>query len=122
VSLHSNLSESERLHHWLLAQSGTAKIIIGTRLSIFTPLPNLKLIIIDEEHDSSYKTAGQHALPCARCGAGAGKTIKYPGGIGFCTPALEKLVQRDGNSKQANKYALLSLKQRVRNSGTAAAN
>ena len=55
VSLHSNLSESERLHHWQLAQSGAAKIIIGTRLSIFTPLPNLKLIIIDEEHDSSYK-------------------------------------------------------------------
>jgi len=55
VSLHSNLSESERLHHWQLAQSGAAKIIIGTRLSIFTPLPDLKLIIIDEEHDSSYK-------------------------------------------------------------------
>ncbi|OYY81621.1 MAG: primosomal protein N', partial [Methylophilales bacterium 16-45-9] len=55
VSLHSNLSESERLHHWQLAQWGVAKIIIGTRLSIFTPLPNLKLLIIDEEHDSSYK-------------------------------------------------------------------
>ncbi len=55
VSLHSNLSESERLHHWQLAQSGAAKIIIGTRLSIFTTLPGLKLIIIDEEHDSSYK-------------------------------------------------------------------
>ena len=55
VSLHSNLSESERLHHWQLAQSGIARIVIGTRLSVFTPLPNLKLIIIDEEHDSSYK-------------------------------------------------------------------
>ena len=55
VTLHSNLSESERLQNWLAAKSGAAKIVIGTRLSVFTPMPNLKLLIIDEEHDGSYK-------------------------------------------------------------------
>ncbi len=54
VTLHSNL-RSERLQNWLAAKSGSAKIVIGTRLSVFTPMPNLKLLIIDEEHDGSYK-------------------------------------------------------------------
>ena len=55
VTLHSNLSEAERLQNWLAASSGAAKIVIGTRLSVFTPMPNLKLIVMDEEHDGSYK-------------------------------------------------------------------
>jgi primosomal protein N' (replication factor Y) (superfamily II helicase) len=55
VTLHSNLSESERLQNWLAASTGDAKIVIGTRLSVFTPMPNLKMMIMDEEHDSSYK-------------------------------------------------------------------
>ena len=55
VSLHSNLGESERLQNWRLAQSGQARIIIGTRLAVFTPIPNLKIVMVDEEHDGSYK-------------------------------------------------------------------
>ena len=46
VSLHSGLSESERLHNWIAAQSGSASIVLGTRLAIFTPLPRLGLIIV----------------------------------------------------------------------------
>lgn len=89
VSLHSNLIESERLHHWQLAQSGAAKIVIGTRLSIFTPLPNLKLIIIDEEHDSSYKQQDSmryHARDVALVRA---KRLNIPVVLGSATPALE---------------------------------
>ena len=55
VTLHSHLTDNERLTHWRLAKEGAAQIIIGTRLSIFTPMPHLSLIIIDEEHDTSFK-------------------------------------------------------------------
>jgi len=108
VSLHSNLSESERLHHWQMAQSGAAKIIIGTRLSIFTPLPNLKLIIIDEEHDGSYKQQDSmryHARDIALVRA---KRLNIPVVLGSATPALESW-----HNATANKYNLLSLNQRA---------
>jgi primosomal protein N' (replication factor Y) len=117
VSLHSNLSESERLHHWQLAQSGAAKIIIGTRLSIFTPLPKLKLIIIDEEHDSSYKQQDSmryHARDVALVRA---KRLNIPVVLGSATPALESwhnaTATVSSNGQQANKYNLLSLNQRA---------
>ena len=118
VSLHSNLSESERLHHWQLAQSGAAKIVIGTRLSIFTPLPNLKLIIIDEEHDSSYKQQDSmryHARDVALVRA---KRLNIPVVLGSATPALESwhnatATKSSANPAQSNKYHLLSLNQRA---------
>lgn len=118
VSLHSNLSESERLHHWQLAQSGVAKIVIGTRLSIFTPLPHLKLIIIDEEHDGSYKQQDSmryHARDIALVRA---KRLNIPVVLGSATPALESWYNaqsgRSQNSKsQINKYSLLSLRERA---------
>ncbi len=119
VSLHSSLSESERLHHWQLAQSGSARIIIGTRLSIFTPLPNLKLLIIDEEHDGSYKQQDSmryHARDVAMVRA---KRLNIPVVLGSATPALESWYNAVGgkvhmnNAAQANKYGLLTLKQRA---------
>ena len=113
VSLHSNLSESERLHHWQLAQSGVASIVIGTRLSIFTPLPNLKLIIIDEEHDSSYKQQDSmryHARDVALVRA---KRLNIPVVLGSATPALESWFNASGNNNVAAKYQLLSLKERA---------
>ncbi|MES2012733.1 MAG: primosomal protein N' [Pseudomonadota bacterium] len=113
VSLHSNLSESERLHNWQLAQSGVAKIIIGTRLSIFTPLPQLKLIIIDEEHDSSYKQQDSmryHARDVALVRA---KRLNIPVVLGSATPALESWHNATASKQQANKYGLLSLRQRA---------
>jgi primosomal protein N' (replication factor Y) len=108
VSLHSNLSESDRLHHWQLAQSGVAKIVIGTRLSTFTPLPHLKLIIIDEEHDSSYKQQDSmryHARDVALVRA---KRLNIPIVLGSATPALETW-----HNAKTGKYQLLSLRQRA---------
>ncbi len=113
VSLHSNLSESERLHNWQLAQSGAAQIIIGTRLSIFTPLPKLKLIIIDEEHDSSYKQQDSmryHARDVALVRA---KRLNIPVVLGSATPSLESWHNAVANHQQTNKYNLLSLNQRA---------
>lgn len=108
VSLHSHLSESERLHHWQLAQSGKADIVIGTRLSVFTPLPNLKMIIIDEEHDSSYKQQDSlryHARDIAMTRA---KRLNIPVLLGSATPSLESWF----NVSQ-EKYSLLSLNARA---------
>ena len=55
VLLHSGLNDSKRLQAWQAAQTGKASIILGTRSAIYTPLPNLGLIILDEEHDLSFK-------------------------------------------------------------------
>lgn len=113
VSLHSNLSESERLQNWLAAASGAARIIIGTRLSIFTPLPNLKLIIIDEEHDGSYKQQEgmrYHARDVALVRA---QHLNIPVVLGTATPALESWFNAVESNNTANKYGLLKLNQRA---------
>ncbi|MDO8455448.1 MAG: DEAD/DEAH box helicase, partial [Burkholderiaceae bacterium] len=55
VSLHSGMTPAQRLKSWLAAHSGVARIVLGTRMAVFASLPNLKLIIVDEEHDPSYK-------------------------------------------------------------------
>ena len=108
VSLHSNLSESERLQNWRLAQSGQAKIIIGTRLAVFTPIPNLKVVLVDEEHDGSYKQQDSmryHARDVAMVRA---QRNKVPIVMGSATPALESW-----QNAQTNKYTLLSLNDRA---------
>lgn len=53
--LHSRLSDGERLDAWLRTRQGQARIVLGTRLAIFAPMPDIDLIVVDEEHDSSYK-------------------------------------------------------------------
>lgn len=113
VTLHSNLSESERLQNWLAASTGSAKIVIGTRLSIFTPMPNLGLIIIDEEHDGSYKQQDgmrYHARDVAIVRA---KQLNIPIILGSATPSLESWHNSTQNNSPKAQYGLLSLKQRA---------
>ena len=55
AALHSGLTDRERLDAWRAAASGAAPIVIGTRSAVFAPMPSLGLVIVDEEHDSSYK-------------------------------------------------------------------
>jgi primosomal protein N' (replication factor Y) len=114
VTLHSNLSESDRLQNWLAASTGAAKIVIGTRLSVFTPMPHLKLIVVDEEHDGSYKQQDgmrYHARDVAMVRA---KQLNIPIILGSATPSLETW-NKAINASNANKspYGLLSLKQRA---------
>ena len=108
VALHSNLGESERLQNWRLAQSGQARIVIGTRLAVFTPMPRLRLLIIDEEHDGSYKQQDgmrYHARDVALVRA---QRLRLPAVLGSATPALETW-----HNAQTEKFGLLSLAERA---------
>ena len=89
VTLHSHLSDGERLHHWHQAQTARARIVIGTRLSVFTPMPKLAIIIVDEEHDASFKQQDSmryHARDIALVRA---QQANVPILLGSATPSLE---------------------------------
>lgn len=108
VSLHSSLNDGQRLQNWRLAQSGQARIIIGTRLSVFTPVPQLKLIIVDEEHDASYKQQDSmryHARDVALVRA---QQQRIPIVLGSATPALETW-----HNAQTGRYAMSVLTNRA---------
>ncbi|MBY0579511.1 MAG: primosomal protein N' [Burkholderiales bacterium] len=104
VSLHSGLNDTQRMQGWLNAQAGIAGIVLGTRLAVFTPLPSLGLIIVDEEHDSSFKQ--QEGLRyCARdVAVFRGKQQSVPVILGSATPSLESF-----HSAQRGRYKLLRL-------------
>jgi primosomal protein N' (replication factor Y) (superfamily II helicase) len=89
--LHSGLSDRERLDAWLKARDGHARIVIGTRSAVLTPLPALGAIIVDEEHDSSYKQQEGirwHARDLAIMRA---RQLAIPVVLGSATPSLESL-------------------------------
>jgi len=106
--LHSGLTDAERLAAWREAHSGRARIVLGTRSAVFAPVPRLGLIVVDEEHDSSYK---QHESGCrysARdlCVARAGQE-QVPVVLGSATPAFETL-----HNLERGRYQGLSLPRR----------
>ena len=91
ITLHSGLTDRERLDNWLAARDGQARILIGTRSAIFTPLANPGLIIVDEAHDSSLKQQDglrYHARDLATWRA---QQLAIPVVHGSATPALETL-------------------------------
>ncbi|GHC42004.1 primosomal protein N' [Alcaligenes pakistanensis] len=107
--LHSGLSEGERLRSWLRVNSGQARILLGTRLSIFTPMPELGLIIVDEEHDSSYKQQDGLRYSARDLAVWRGYDLKVPVVLGSATPSLESW-----NHARQGRYSLLSLPKRAR--------
>ncbi len=89
--IHSQLSDGERCQAWLAAGAGELDLLIGTRSALFAPFPNLGIIVIDEEHDTSYKQAEQvrfHARDLALVRA---RALGIPVLLGSATPALETL-------------------------------
>jgi primosomal protein N' (replication factor Y) len=89
ISLHSGLNDTERLSGWLQAHRGEASIILGTRLAIFTPLPNLGLIIVDEEHDSSFKQQEGLRYSARDLTIFRARQANIPVILGSATPSLE---------------------------------
>ncbi|THG77580.1 primosomal protein N' [Pseudomonas sp. A-1] len=106
--LHSGLTDRERLEAWQAAREGHAQIVIGTRSALFTPLRAPGLIIVDEEHDASYKQQEglrYHARDLAVMRA---RLERVPLLLGSATPSLESL-----HNAEQGRYALLRLNQRA---------
>ncbi len=89
VGLHSNLAEGERCANWLSARAGEAQVVIGTRLSIFTPMPQLGLIIVDEEQDGSFKQQDGLRYSARDLAIFYARQRQVPVVLGSATPSLE---------------------------------
>lgn len=117
--LHSALNDSERLSAWLKAKNGEAAIVIGTRSALFTPFNHLGVIVIDEEHDSSYKQQEGWRYHARDLAVWRAHSEQIPVILGSATPALEtlynvrqgkyrklKLTKRAGNARPAIQHVL----------------
>ena len=89
VSLHSGLTPAQRLRHWLLAHLGLADLVLGTRLAVFAPLPRLGLIVVDEEHDPSFKQQEGARYSARDLAVWRARQRAVPVVLGSATPALE---------------------------------
>jgi primosomal protein N' (replication factor Y) len=106
--LHSGLSDAERSEQWHRIRRGEARIVVGTRSAVFAPVSDLALIIVDEEHDSSYKqeeTPRYNARDVAVVRAKMADAVVV---LGSATPSLESYF-----NATKNKYALIELPDRV---------
>ncbi len=106
--LHSNLAEGDRARAWLDARAGDAAIVLGTRSAVFAPLPRAGLIVVDEEHDASYKQQEgfrYHARDFALMRA---QSLRVPIVLGSATPSLETLA-----NVESGRYVRLRLHRRV---------
>lgn len=89
--LHSQRSDGERADVWLAARSGDADIVLGTRSAVFTPMPRLGLIVVDEEHDGSYKQQEGFRYHARDVALRRAQLFDIPIILGSATPALETL-------------------------------
>jgi primosomal protein N' (replication factor Y) (superfamily II helicase) len=89
VSLHSGMTNPHRLKSWLAAHAGAARIVLGTRMAIFASLPGLKLIVVDEEHDPSYKQQEGARYSARDLAIYRGKLEGAKVILGSATPSLE---------------------------------
>ena len=112
VSLHSELTEAARTRNWRAALDGSARIVLGTRLAIFTPLPELGLIIIDEEHDASFKQQDGMRYSARDVAVFRARERDVPIVLGSATPSLESWANAT-DSRTPARYTLLSLRERA---------
>ena len=108
VTLHSGLADGERRAHWLAASRGQAKLVLGTRLAVFAPLPALALIVVDEEHDGSFKQQDGVRYHARDVAVWRARERGVPIVLGSATPSLESFVHAE-----AGRYRLLTLPRRA---------
>jgi len=108
ATLHSQLAEGERLRHWIAAHQGKAAIVLGTRLSVLASLPQLQLIIVDEEHDPSYKQQEGLRYSARDVAIWRARQLDIPVVLGSATPSVESW-----RHAQRGRYRLLPLTQRA---------
>jgi primosomal protein N' (replication factor Y) (superfamily II helicase) len=108
VALHSALTPAQRLRHWLAAHLGQADLVLGTRLAVFASLPRLGLIVVDEEHDPSYKQQEGARYSARDLAVYRGRLEGATVLLGSATPSLESWQRA-----QEGRYRLLSLPARI---------
>jgi primosomal protein N' (replication factor Y) len=105
---HSKLTDTQRQNAWLKMQQGSCLIMLGTRSALFTPLKNPGLIILDEEHDTSFKQQEGFRFSARDVAVMRGKLLNIPVVLGSATPALESL-----QNVENKRYRLLKLPERA---------
>jgi len=108
VSLHSGLTPAQRLRHWLLAHLGLADLVLGTRLAVFAPMPRLGLLVVDEEHDGSFKQQEGARYSARDLAVWRARALGVPVLLGSATPSLESW-----HRAEQGRYQRLSLPARV---------
>ena len=112
VSLHSGMTNPQRLQSWLAAHSGVARIVLGTRMAVFASMPTLQLIVVDEEHDPSYKS-GEGARYSARdLAVYRGRLEHAKVLLGSATPSLESW-HHSRPAHEGGRYQRLHMPSRV---------
>jgi primosomal protein N' (replication factor Y) len=115
VSLHSGMTNPQRLASWLAAHSGNARIVLGTRMAVFASLPALRLIVVDEEHDPSYKQQEGARYSARDLAVWRGQREGAKVMLGSATPSLESWHHSrpaDGDAARG-RYARLSMPSRI---------
>ena len=108
VSLHSGLTPAQRLRNWLAAHLGLADLVLGTRLAVFASMPRLGLIVVDEEHDPSYKSQEGARYSARDLAVYRGKLESAPALLGSATPSLESWQRAN-----EGRYVRLGLPSRI---------
>lgn len=108
VMIHSHVSDKKRAEAWELARTGVAKVVIGTRTALFTPMPDLGLMIIDEEHDASLKQQDGVRYSARDAALIRAHHSNIPIILGSATPSLESL-----HNCMLKKYTRLELTQKA---------
>lgn len=108
-AFHSGMTEAARAQAWLAARSGELQVVVGTRSSVFLPFAQLGLVVVDEEHDTSYKQQEGFRYSARDIAILRAQRLKIPVLLGSATPSLESLY-----NAQQGRYRHLHLRQRVR--------
>ncbi|MEP6790603.1 MAG: primosomal protein N' [Ramlibacter sp.] len=108
VSMHSGMTHPQRLKSWLAAHTGTARIVLGTRMAVFASMPRLKLIVVDEEHDPSYKQQEGARYSARDLAVWRGRNECARVLLGSATPSLESW-----QACEKGRYTRLAMPSRV---------
>ncbi len=113
VSMHSGMTNPQRLKSWLAAHVGRARIVLGTRMAIFASMPHLNLIVVDEEHDPSYKSQDGARYSARDLAVYRGKLDNAKVILGSATPSFESWHHSQSGAETQGRYKRLSMLDRV---------
>jgi len=116
VSLHSGMTNPQRLKSWLAAHSGAARIVLGTRMAVFASMPKLRLVVVDEEHDPSYKQQEGARYSARDLAVYRGRLEGAKVILGSATPSLESW-HHSRPASEGGRYVRLLMPSRVGDGG-----